>query len=248
MSKQVRQYLIVSYVISFMCFGAMALSQQSFSQYMQQPLWLLVFVLGCLGPAAGAVFVFLRNKSLGGINGLVGRIKAAAPPKAWLMVAVFLILHHGLSVMLRATDKGGSVLRFVQYLPLMLLLFGSQEIGWRMIVQPGLEENRGFWKASICTGLFWAIWFLPLLFVPGFVIRPDFFMQFAAYLVGLSALLAVLYRRTGTVLCCIVFTSIVFAMTALMPLRQSNIIALLALIDIVIAAAHKANLLTLQEQ
>jgi uncharacterized protein len=43
----------------------------------------------------------------------------------------------------------------------------GEEIGWRGFALPRFQESFGLFKGSIATGLFWALWHLPLFFMPG---------------------------------------------------------------------------------
>lgn len=205
-----------------------------FAYYLEQPQWLLVMALGCLGPLAGAVFVHLRTESYGGLPGLRLTLKAPVSSTTWRLVFVLLALHYGLAWLLRLIVVVGATGKVFLFMLLALILFGSQELGWRLIVQPELEKTRGGWKSILATGLLWAVWFLPLLFIPGFAIRPDFFLQFSAYLIGAGCLSTLLYKQNNGIVPCILFSAVFFALTAVLPLKQTNMVALLALVDVVI--------------
>lgn len=66
-----------------------------------------------------------------------------------------------------------------------VLVFG-EELGWRGFALPRLTERHGPWVASMAVGITWAVWHLPLFFMPG---MPQFgspFGAFVFYTVGLS--------------------------------------------------------------
>lgn len=248
MSKPARQYLGISFLISYLCFGAAAYTRLAFSALLQRPLMVLLLFAGSLGPLVAALVIFSRNEEYDGLGDLLSRIKTVGNPRGWKLVAFFLVLHYGLAMLLRTVEPAANLLQLLAYLPLMLLVFGSQELGWRLVLQPELERNRGFWKASAAVGLLWALWFLPLLMIPGFVIRPDFFIQFAAYLVGVGVLLATLQKQSEGILPCVLFSTLFFALTVCFPLRQGNMIVLLAVADFVIAMTYQSRLFIERER
>lgn len=242
MKKPHVQFLTVSFVISWACFAIMAAAQTPFGTLVQQPRYILLFGLGCLGPllATGFVYLLPQNK-MGGLQGLWQTVRAVKNPKMLYLIPLFLAIHYGFAIVFRQVGAYGQYLNFFKFLPLMLLLFGTQEVGWRVIAQPGLEEGRGFWKSGFAVGLLQAMWFLPLLFIPGFVAGPDFFIQFAAYILGLSLVLTTLYKKTGSAGACIGYATVFYAMTVLFSLKLSNMIIALAVVDFALAFLYNSK-------
>jgi membrane protease YdiL (CAAX protease family) len=78
---------------------------------------------------------------------------------------------------------------FVPYLIAMMLFGGGQEeFGWRGYALPKLEENLGYWKANILLGTIWAVWHLPLWFIPGTSQQLMHFVGFMMLTIGYSFL------------------------------------------------------------
>ncbi|MGI6404634.1 MAG: type II CAAX prenyl endopeptidase Rce1 family protein [Oscillospiraceae bacterium] len=242
MDQNTKRFLGIAFVWSYICFGIVIASRQSFFG-LSTPMFAL-YLLGCLGPLAGAAGVYWWDrKSLGGFCGMWrDAMGTESLPRTLWSVLFFLVLHYGLAALLGAVSAIGSVKSLLRSLPIMLVLFGTGEIGWRGIVQPGVEAVRGgFWRSSIITGLFWALWFLPMLFIPGFVIRSDFYLQFTAYLVGIGLLLTTLYQKNG-LLSCILFTTLFFSLSAVVILPQSNYLLAVVAVDLVVATAYNSKL------
>ncbi|MEW9095769.1 MAG: CPBP family glutamic-type intramembrane protease [Clostridiaceae bacterium] len=240
MKKSSKQFLIISFIISYICFGIIVHSRIVFTQIFDSPLYLSLFVLGCLGPLISSFIVHILNKKeLGGMRGFIDRLKIVKAPKTIVLIPLFLIAHYGFAILLKNVYRYGSIIDFFRYLPIIIIILGSQEIGWRGIVQPGNEEKNGFWKSSIITGLFWSLWFLPLIYIPQFIILPHFYAQFAAYLVGISILLTTLYKSSGSIVYCIMLSSFIFALFPVIILKQSSMLVLLALIDSIVANTFK---------
>ncbi len=55
---------------------------------------------------------------------------------------------------------------FILIIP-MIIGGGVEEIGWRGLLQPQLEEKYPHIVAAVSVGIIWAIWHLPLWFIDG---------------------------------------------------------------------------------
>jgi membrane protease YdiL (CAAX protease family) len=73
----------------------------------------------------------------------------------------------------------------------------GEEIGWRGYALPLLSARLGLARASLLLGVIWAIWHLPLFFVPGIDNYGQSFMIFALQVTAISVPIAWLYARTG---------------------------------------------------
>lgn len=242
MKQYVKQYLLLTYLISYLCFGLPLYLRWDFPRMLAEPLGLLLFALGALGPALAAGLVFcLHQKALGGLAELWRQVRLCGQAKSWALIPAFLLLHYGLGLLLRLVQPYDPPARYLGYLLPVLLLFGSRELGWRLILEPALQDGRKFWKSSAAAGLFDAIWFLPLVLMKDFVVRADYFLQFALYLVGLHVLLATLRRKGGSVLACCLLSGIFFAFMTLFQLRQSNMLLALPVVDALICFLYSSR-------
>lgn len=230
-----------------MCFGAIIYSRVVFSHIFSNSIYLSIFLLACLGPLISSFIVHVLNKEkLGGIKGFTDKLKIFKTPKTIVLIPLFLIAHYGFAILLKGVYKYGSIIDFFRYLPIIVVILGSQEIGWRGLLQPANEEKNGFWKSSIATGLFWSLWFLPLIYIPQFIVLPQFYTQFAAYLVGISLLLTTLYKLSGSIMYCVILSSFIFALFPVIVLKQSFILVGIALIDAIIASIFKDKIFNLE--
>ena len=89
--------------------------------------------------------------------------------------------------------------------PLVLLLAmmastlvqAGEEVGWRGYLLPRLAARMGLVAASLVVGAIWAVWHLPLFFVPGADTNGQSFPLYMAQVIAYSVVLAWLYWRTG---------------------------------------------------
>lgn len=82
---------------------------------------------------------------------------------------------------------------------------GQEELGWRGFALPRLQGKFGMVGSSLILGCLWALWHLPLWFIPE---APQYGVRFGWYLLHMlafSLLFTWLYTRTGgNVLACMV--------------------------------------------
>lgn len=240
MKRVSKQYLLISFIIGYLSFGIIVYSKTIFRDIFHNPLYFSLFILGFLGPLISTLVVFLLNKEeLGGVKGFLGDLKMIRTSKSIILVPIFLIGHYGLGMLLKNAQLLGTIKDFLKYLPLMILILGSQEIGWRRIVQPAFEEDNGYYKSIIISGLFWSLWFLPLIFIPGFIVLPQFFTQFAAYLIGISFLLTSLYKASGSISYCILLSSLLFALAPVIVFKQGFMLIGIAVLEAIIGSIFR---------
>ena len=106
---------------------------------------------------------------------------------------------------------------------------GEEELGWRGIMQPLLEERFLFPIATFMTGIVWGIWHFPLWFVDGSSQQNMPFPFFLVLAVILSFWLASLYKKTQCVFACSVFHGLTNTLLSIFVM-QLNVILLLGLI------------------
>ena len=87
---------------------------------------------------------------------------------------------------------------FLPYLLLMVFLGGGQEeLGWRGYILDPLEERLGPWLGSLVLGVVWAVWHLPLFFIPGTTQVFVPFAGFALVLIGNSYFFSTVRQAAG---------------------------------------------------
>jgi membrane protease YdiL (CAAX protease family) len=144
--------------------------------------------LAAFGPAVGAIFSLRSLNGKGAVkNYFESFFSLRFGWKVW--IAIFLVL--GLSSFIawilpelwgetRLPMLLPNIFVFPVYLLLMIFLGGGQEeIGWRGYILPYLENKFGFVFGSLILGIVWAIWHLPLWFIPG---TSQGYMSFFAFM------------------------------------------------------------------
>ena len=103
-------------------------------------------------------------------------------------------------------------------IPLFFFGGGSEELGWRGILQPGLEKKMHVIPATVLTAAFWTLWHLPLWFVAGTGQAEINFGMYFVSLIGLSFALAVVRRITGSVWLCVLFHCAINSIQGSLPI------------------------------
>lgn len=163
-------------------------------------------VAGVFGPAMGALYSLrtLRGKDVvreylrGLLDLRFGWWGWLAPPLvlgattwlAWLLPDMWGAPH--LPMLLPAAWT------FAPYLLLMIFLGGGQEeLGWRGFILDPLEKRLGPWLGNLVLGVIWAVWHVPLIFIPGTSQRFAPFLGFTIVLTGYSYLYAAFREAAG---------------------------------------------------
>ena len=243
MSKAMKQFLCFVVLLSAVGYGPLLAMKWTFQEVLSNPLGILLFGLACLAPALSAVLVYILNKEeKGGLSQLWKDITAQKKMHPWILMLYFLFLHYGLLFLCNLVGELGTAGDFLKSLPVMLILFGSQEIGWRLILQPALEKYRGFWKGNIALGMIVSLWFLPAVMIPGFYVGPAFYLVLAIYLVGLNLLQSTIRNQGGSILTCIVFTTLFYSLNEFFILFQSSNVMFMVIADLVMAFTFKSKI------
>jgi membrane protease YdiL (CAAX protease family) len=139
---------------------------------------------------------------------------------------MFIFIHPGL-------EKMEPIYMFFVMLPVMIIGGGLEEAGWRYILQPELDKNFNYILSSVIVAPIWAVWHLPLFFIPGVSQYGTNFGIFAIGVVGLTFVLGAIRKITGSVFLCVLFHSMVNAGYGTFIITQTlvrNIIGAIVLI------------------
>lgn len=130
----------------------------------------LIMMLAGLGPAISATSLRAIE---GGRQAAIEHLKASFDPKDTQVshLLVLLLLLISISLLPALIAPASEAPFFSPGPPLFLLIglvFGGlEEVGWRAYGQRALERHHSPLIASLIIGGFWALWHLPLFFLPG---------------------------------------------------------------------------------
>lgn len=167
----------------------------------------LLVLLGTFAPSLVAIALTARAAGTEGVRALVGRLFAwqvqgrwyAFAAGYWVTLKLVVALLHRLVVGAWPRFSGESWLVMAGATVFSTVSGGQagEEIGWRGYALPRLAARWGLGSASLVLGVVWAVWHLPLFYVPGADSFGQSFPMFLLQVIPVSVAIAWLYWRTG---------------------------------------------------
>ena len=164
-----------------------------------------VMLLGAFGPVVGTVVSLYSLEGKGAIkNHFKSYLSLNFGWKAWL--AIFLVLTAAAFIAWILPEFFGSdrlpailpVSFIIPYLLLMIFLGGGQEeVGWRAYILPIFEKKFGLIIGSLILGIIWAVWHIPLWFIPGTGQSYMNFLGFTFLCIGYSYFFSWVIKASG---------------------------------------------------
>ena len=163
-----------------------------------------VFLLGVFAPAFVALAFTASSEGRAGVTRLLARIGRWHVRARFYLFAISYMAATKLIAALVHRIAIGEWPRFGDAsLPLMLgailvstLVQAGEEVGWRGYVLPRLATHLGLGGASIVLGVIWALWHLPLFFLPGSGSDGQSFPIYLLHVSALSVAMCWLYWKT----------------------------------------------------
>lgn len=133
-------------------------------------------VLGIFGPALGAIFSIRTIDGKGEVTKFLKTFfDLGFGLKIWLIPTALLFMSTVIAWFvpeLVGMDRLPMLLPNVYIFPVYWLFMvfgggGQEEIGWRCYILPHLEKRFGTIWGSLILSIVWALWHIPLWFIPG---------------------------------------------------------------------------------
>jgi membrane protease YdiL (CAAX protease family) len=205
----------------------------------------LIFALGVYGPLIG--FLIAAPKRTGSFFG------HARPGQAALFLAIPLAvaLPGALISVLSGYFDGAraSYAAVAIYFVSNLVTSGTEEFGWRGFLYPYLKEGgKSFWNTSWKSGLIWAVWHYPLMFILYWGLGPAALVStlagFTATIIAMAYISNYVFEKTGSIALCMLLhalnNTISFTVALFFPLASYGLLLGIAS-WVVVAILDKAN-------
>ena len=188
-----------------------------------QSSFMALYVLGGLGPTIATYIAVVSTSAQTSLREFHRRLFRWRVAGWWYVIAIGLPVSLAIVSTVIATQLSPglsaalSVRPWYMFPPLFAVMIvggGLEELGWRGVAQPELTRSIGPAKAALWVGLVWAIWHLPLFFLPGVSQYSGNFPTFSLGVIGIALMLGWLYSRTDSILICIFFHAASNAITA----------------------------------
>lgn len=165
----------------------------------------LFFLPGTFAPGIVAILLTVRHGGSSAVRALLGRIFKWQVGAQWYLFAVSYVAAAKLAAAVVSrviTGEWPALGQMPFYLLLLAAVFSTpfqagEEIGWRGYALPRLSSRIGLAPASVVLGIIWAVWHLPLFFIPDTTTSGQSFPVYLLSVVALSVAFAWLYWRTG---------------------------------------------------
>lgn len=209
-TKQLRsiisRYLLYTFSITWLSWLIIITGNTYFNVLLYgTPLFWFPYTIGSLGPAISAYLIYRQFRD----NFVEKSFEKYAfgnkiQAKAWLIFGLFLVWRLFMIWISFGIMKPISILSLLINLPLIIVLGGVEELGWRGILQPKLEKISTYFPSILVVGTIWSLWHLPLWFMEG---TTQSAFPFGLYWVSgivLTASLTTLYKYTNNLFLCII--------------------------------------------
>ncbi|MBR4224801.1 MAG: CPBP family intramembrane metalloprotease [Oscillospiraceae bacterium] len=203
-SKAFRDHLIITFPIMIVCWGlCVILGLNGITK--ADHAWInLPYVIGAFSTTIASYIALKKN---GEVKGFKEWLKNVFDVKqsVWSYAAVIALVAVDTLVLCLSGGftMAAPVYMIILMLPIMLIGGGLEEAGWRYITFPWLEKKFGFMPAALIMGLIWALWHLPLFFIPGVNQYGENFFAFIFGCIALSFMLGAIRKITGSVWLCV---------------------------------------------
>ncbi len=199
-------YFSLTFAVSWACWVTAGAVQRVASVGPGLPVLATVLLyVGTFAPAVVALSMTARTGEPGGATTLIGRVFQGNVPARWYAFAVGYLPAIKLAAALVHRVTAGTWPPFgdtpwyvvVGALAISTPVQAGEEIGWRGYALPRLAVRFGFARASLLLGVIWAVWHLPLFFIPGVDNYRQSFTLSVIAVTALSVAMAWLYLHTG---------------------------------------------------
>jgi membrane protease YdiL (CAAX protease family) len=207
-------YLVLTFGITWFCWWPLAALVPEGSGVFANPTDTSLYIVGGLGPTIAALLAVSWTRREGTL-GDYGRDLVRWRLPAWwyavglLFPALLALALDFASAWFGAKHASIPDARELARLPLifatMIVGGGLEELGWRGVAQPMLEQRLNRLASAAIVGAFWALWHIPLFFIHGVAQFDANYPLFAADVIGNAFLLAWIYGGTRSILICILF-------------------------------------------
>lgn len=188
------KFFAVTFILSWLIWVPLDLSHFGIAFNIPEATSNIVRLLGVLMPAISALILTRLIGGRGVTRNLWARLLLWRAGWRWWMAAVvgqpiLLVLAVLISNLVSDSkvtpEPLVSASAFIVNVIMLLIATLGEEIGWRGVALPGLQEQNSALKSSITLGLLWGVWHIP------FWLLLDTFDQFGIGYLGLNLLFVV---------------------------------------------------------
>lgn len=187
--------------------GIVIANQYGYLKY-GTPFMIALYIIGGNTKPIVAIILLLTSKQMTGRELLRKIFAIKQPLRFYLLVIMTAIISYLIPILMETSALVAPLYMALLSLPIMIIGGGLEEIGWRLILQPELEKKMNVTFATLLTATTWSIWHLPLFFISGTNQFAWNFLAFSITVIGLSFILAAIYKTSDSIWLCILFHTV----------------------------------------
>jgi uncharacterized protein len=213
-AKRLYLFLLITFGLSGTAWWSLAAIARPAEGVFAHPLSTILYLIGGLGPTIAALIAVALTPAQGSLGEFASRLFRWRVNPIWWLAALAIpptmawLIEH-IDLMFAGPAAHATTLqplsRLAVLFPLMIIGGGLEELGWRGVAQPELQRRFDPVIATTIVAFFWALWHLPLFFIPGVGQYGTNFGFFAFQILGTSFITAWLYNSTRSILLCVLF-------------------------------------------
>ena len=225
--------------ITLVCIVVFFLRQSGTTVDYTTTIGIVAIIIGGISSAQWGTIVAIKYKKIDFKIVISDFFRVKQSYKNYLLAIFFLSLNF-LYVLF-----GGNVTVTLWYIPIIMFLkhiaFGGlEEIGWRYLFQPLLQERLSYITSTVLTFLAWGTWHFLFFYIDGSLVQ----VSVIPFLVGLltnSFLLSALYNKTNSLWICAMTHSLINVCSQLFEGGNTNVSYLCKVVVIVLAIILSNN-------
>lgn len=222
MSKLAKRYLILTFAMMSICWGACLLCSSLGIYLAEVPLLYIPYLLGGLSPTIAS---YLALKKAGKVASFRAWLKITFAFKhgifSYLLLPILAAIFFFCLCCVSGYESGAPLFAIVFMIPMMLFGGGLEETGWRGILQQELENKHGYIPATILVAVIWWLWHLPLFYIAGVAQYGTDYFAFGINVLGLSFALAAVKKITGSTFLCVLFHCLINSLHGVFIVKES---------------------------
>lgn len=204
-----------------------------------------LYRVGLLGPLLAALVVSYLNGGVNGLRNLADRILNWRVSLKWYALSLLwvgLLRFGGLGIHTLRTGKMPDRFIEIPEIGLLALLLSqlfvlvAEEVGWRGFALSDLIRRFGSFGAALLLGILWALWHIPMFFVPDLSQYGTPFILYTLTQIAWSVVMTFLYIRSGSVLVAMLFHIGINVWFYLIPVPNAALPGMAILLTVTTAA------------
>ena len=223
--KQIRQFLLYTFGMTFLLHGILAVLTNKNIIILDNPIAMLLYVLGTLSPTIIAYILLKKYEIIEGFQSFLKTIFSfKVKTVSYLLVALLLIAQY-----IYVMFEWNIFTDFAWFMPIVMFFLcvfdgGLEEVGWRYLLQVTLMKKYSFIISTTITAITWFLWHIPHFFIIGSSQNSMDPLIFFMVILSGSFALAAAYYISNNILICILLHAAFNAGSFIFPFTQNYVI------------------------